>query len=118
MLGDYGATNVQGASSTCMCGFNSASTQSKWTGGSTWKGSGVSHRDALALTSDILFYIQSIKPPIAEASDRTAYSLSFSSPTTCFCLQYFPSFPATSPYVTSVGGTQGPDIGLTQEVRC
>jgi len=24
---------------------------------------------------------------------------------------YFPSFPATSPYVTAVGGTQGPDTG-------
>jgi subtilase family serine protease len=31
--------------------------------------------------------------------------------------QYFPSFPATSPYVTAVGGTQGPDLGLEKEVR-
>lgn len=35
-----------------------------------------------------------------------------------FCFQYFPSFPATSPYVTAVGGTQGPDIGVLKEVRC
>jgi len=30
---------------------------------------------------------------------------------------YFPSFPATSPYVTAVGGTQGPESG-TEEIAC
>ena len=30
--------------------------------------------------------------------------------------QYFPSFPASSPYVTAVGGTQGPDMGRLTEV--
>ena len=29
---------------------------------------------------------------------------------------YFPSFPATSPYVTSVGATMGPELGLAEEV--
>jgi len=30
---------------------------------------------------------------------------------------YFPSFPATSPYVTAVGGTMGPNSGGT-EIAC
>jgi tripeptidyl-peptidase-1 len=31
---------------------------------------------------------------------------------------YFPSFPVSCPYVTAVGGTQGPDLGLIDEIAC
>lgn len=31
---------------------------------------------------------------------------------------YFPSFPASSPFVTAVGGSQGPDLGLVDEIAC
>ena len=35
----------------------------------------------------------------------------------CECLKYYPSFPATSPYVTAVGATMGPEQ-QQQEVAC
>ena len=35
----------------------------------------------------------------------------------CSCDGYYPSFPATSPYVTAVGATMGPDLNKT-EVTC
>jgi hypothetical protein len=40
-LGDYGTANVGGSSNPCMCGGASGSSQSRWQGGTTWKGNGV-----------------------------------------------------------------------------
>lgn len=36
---------------------------------------------------------------------------------TCECQKYYPSFPATSPYVTAVGATMGPEQQQA-EVAC
>jgi len=63
--GDNGA-----AGAASMCNTNSGSSQSPWTGTTSWTGAG-----------------------------------------------YFPSFPASSPYVTAVGATQGPETG-DAEIAC
>ena len=41
--GDYGTANVGGSSNPCMCSQVSGSSQSRWQGGTTWKGNGVRH---------------------------------------------------------------------------
>lgn len=51
---------------------------------------------------------------VSSGDDGVANSLARDHPEKC---GYFPSFPATSPYVTSIGATQGPEEGR-DEVAC
>ena len=57
-VGDYGTANVGGSSNPCMCGGASGSSQSRWQGGTTWKGNGVrpNHLDISLQSYSFSFY--------------------------------------------------------------